>query len=202
MHLILQWLYEHYLEMFAFVFGILGVWLTAKQNIWCWPVGLANVILSFFVFFFAKLYADVLLQIFYLVMTIYGWYEWLYGGEKKTKLSIRRIKMNETFILISIGGVASMITGELFSRYTNAALPYWDSLVAVWGVIATWAMARKILEHWIMWIVIDLICTIIYTYKGLYFFTALYFLFVILAVYGFIVWKKNYSNQPAPAVSQ
>jgi nicotinamide mononucleotide transporter len=202
MHLVLQWIYEHYLEILGFVFGILGVFLTAKQNIWCWPVGLANVILCLFVFLFAKLYADVILQIFYLVMTIYGWYEWLHGGEKKTVLKIRRIRIHETLILLAIGAAGTAVAGYLFSRYTDAALPYWDSLVAVWGVIGTWAMARKILEHWVMWIIVDLICSILYAYKEIYLFSALYFVFVILAVYGLIRWKKDFTAQTSSAVLQ
>ncbi len=199
MDALLNWFSVHGLELAAFVFGVLGVWLTARQNIWCWPVGLANVLLSLFVFFYARLYADVLLQLFYLVMTLYGWYEWLFGGENKSRLQIRRIRRPETFFLLLIGFAASLLAGWLFQRYTNAALPYWDSFVAVWGVIATWAMARKILEHWSMWIVIDLLCTGIYFYKGLYFFTALYFLFAVIAVYGHITWKKDYLKQRAPA---
>lgn len=199
MHIILQWICNNYLELLAFIFGILNVWLTIKQNIWCWPVGLANVALSIFVFFFARLYADVLLQIFYLVMTLYGWYQWMYGGEEKNALSIRKIKLNEMLILAGIGTAGTLIAGALFSRYTKAALPWWDSLVAVWGVIATWAQARKILEHWMMWIVIDIICSIIYIYKELYFFTALYSLFVILAVIGLMTWKKNYALQTGSA---
>lgn len=202
MQIALQWLYANILEILAFIFGILNVWLTTRQNIWCWPVGLANVLLSLVVFLFSRLYADVLLQVFYLVLTIYGWVHWLYGGEKKTKLAIRRIKLKETIAILLIGTAGSLIVGELFSRYTNAALPRWDSLVAVWGVIATWAMARKIWEHWIMWIVIDSICTIIYAYKHLYFFTALYFFFVILAIYGLIKWRKDLTHPTGSAALQ
>lgn len=199
MDALLNWFAQHGLELAAFAFGVMGVWLTARQNIWCWPVGLANVVLSLIVFFYARLYADVLLQVFYLVMTLYGWYEWLFGGENKSRLKIRRIRRQETLLLLLLGFAASLLAGWLFERYTNAALPYWDSFVAVWGVIATWAMARKILEHWSMWIVIDLLCTGIYFYKELYFFTALYFLFAILAVYGLIAWKKDYRQQNAPS---
>lgn len=186
-----EWILVNYLELFAFIFGILGVWLTARQNIWCWPIGLANVILSVFVFFSARLFADVLLQIFYLVITVYGWYNWLHGGVQKKQLKIRRIKQIETIIILIIGSAGVYLVGWLFSTYTNASLPYWDSVVAVWGVIATWAMARKVIEHWVIWIINDLVCTGIYAYKQLYLFTALYFIFTILAIYGLIEWKKE-----------
>jgi nicotinamide mononucleotide transporter len=195
MQIILGWLGNHYLEMLAFVFGIVGVWLTAKQNIWCWPVGLINVVLSLFVFFYAKLYADVLLQFFYLFMTLYGWYQWLWGGEKKSRLRIRHMKLREGLLLLLIGSFSTFLMGWLFKNYTQAALPYWDSLVAVWGIIGTWAMARKIMEHWIIWIIVDVICTGIYTYKEIYFFTALYLIFALLAVAGLILWTKDFNKE-------
>ncbi len=195
MQTVFNWLGLHYLEISAFIFGVLGVWLTAKQSIWCWPVGLANVALSLFVFFFARLYADVLLQVFYLVMTLYGWYQWLWGGEKKSKLSIRKIKKLEILWLVIIGIVGTLLMGWLFKSYTNASLPFIDSFVAVWGILATWAMAKKIMEHWIAWIFIDLICVAIYTYKEIYFFTALYFIFTLMAVAGLKLWMKDYRNQ-------
>jgi nicotinamide mononucleotide transporter len=188
---ILEWLLANVIEMLAFIFGLAGVWLTARQNVWCWPTGLVNIILSFIVFFTSKLYADVVLQIFYLVMTIYGWYNWLYGGENKTVLKIRRIKLFEIIIIFVAGSAGVFLVGWIFSTYTNAALPYIDSLVAVWGVIGTWAMARKIIEHWVIWIFTDMICTGIYAYKELYFFAVLYFIFVILAIYGLVKWRKE-----------
>lgn len=197
MQAVFNWFILHYLELFAVVFGIVGVLLTAKQNIWCWPVGLANVTLSLFVFYYAKLYADVLLQAFYLVMTLYGWYQWLWGGEKKSSLYIRHIKRLEVILLIVIGTVGSAVMGYVFNHYTEAALPYLDSLVAVWGILGTWAMARKIMEHWIIWIIVDIICTGIYAYKELYLFTALYCIFVVLAVIGLRIWKKDFKKQPA-----
>jgi nicotinamide mononucleotide transporter len=199
MQIILSWLATNYLELLASVFGLLGVWLTAKQNIWCWPIGLANVILSMFVFYFSRLYADVLLQAFYLVMTLYGWYQWLWGGEQQSRLSIRHIKRIEILLLLVIGAVSTLVMGWLFKHYTQAALPYLDSLVAVWGILGTWAMARKVMEHWIIWILVDLLCSGIYAYKELYLFTALYLVFVVLAVIGWKLWNKDFNSQSSVA---
>lgn len=189
--MILDWFFKNWVEVIAAVLGIIGVWLTAKQNIWCWPLGLLNVILSLYVFFVTKLYADVVLQVFYLVMTIYGWYNWLYGGENKTVLKVSHIRKKLLLFLILISVVCIFITGYLFSKYTDAALPYWDATVAVWGVIGTYVQAKKMIENWIIWILNDLLCTGIYFYKHLYAFTALYFIFVLLAVYGYMEWKKD-----------
>ena len=111
MDVTLQWFSNHYLELSAFVFGVLGVWLTARQSIWCWPVGLANVVLSLFVFYFSRLYADVLLQVFYFVMTIYGWINWLRGGEKKSVLKVRRIRFSELWLMVVCGMIMAALTG-------------------------------------------------------------------------------------------
>lgn len=191
MQLILEWFTKNYVEIIASVLGLWGVWLTTRQNIWCWPVGLVNVILSLYVFFVSKLYADVILQIFYLVMTIYGWYNWLYGGENKSVLKVTRIKKNIMIALIITSIFLIAATGYLFSTYTDAALPYWDATVAVWGVIGTYVQAKKYIENWIIWILNDLLCTGIYFYKDLYAFTALYFIFTLLAIYGYYQWRKD-----------
>ncbi len=186
-----NWILQNYIEIIAALLGIAGVYLTVRQSIWCWPVGLINVVLSLLVFFTSKLYADVVLQLFYLVMTLYGWYFWIYGGKRKFELPVRRITQRELLVMLLVGIGASAITGFVFAGYTDAAFPYWDSLLMVWGIIATWAMARKIIEHWIMWIVIDLNCSALYFCKQLYAFSPLYFIFTVLAVYGYITWKKE-----------
>jgi nicotinamide mononucleotide transporter len=191
MHILLDWVRTNYIELIAAVLGLIGVWLTAKQNIWCWPLGLINVILSAYVFFTSRLYADVLLQTFYFVLTIYGWYNWVFGGPKKNELPIRNILRAELLIILSITATGTALMGFLFARYTNAAFPYWDSFVTVGGIIGTWAMAKKIIEHWIMWIILDLNCTAIYFCKSLYAFTPQYFIFVILSVYGIYEWRKE-----------
>jgi len=187
----MNWFSENYIELIAAVLGALGVYLTARQKIWCWPVGLINVVLSLYVFYVAKLYADVVLQIFYLVMTLYGWYNWVFGGEKKFELPVRKIRFNEFIIMLVLGVSVSYVVGYLFANYTDAAYPYWDSMLTVWGVIATYAMAKKIIEHWLMWIIIDINCTALYFIKELYAFAPLYFIFTLLAVYGYFTWKKD-----------
>jgi len=198
MAIILSWISENYIEIIASLLGLWGVWLSTQQNIWCWPIGLLNVLLSLYVFFSSKLYADVALQIFYFVMTLYGWYNWLYGGENKTALKVTRIKQKLIIILIITSVFFIFIIGYIFSKYTDAALPYWDATVAVWGVIGTYIQAKKYIENWIIWILTDLLCTGIYFYKELYAFTALYFIFAILAVYGYVEWKKDLKKIEIP----
>ena len=195
--IILQWMLVHWVEITGSVLGLVGVWLEAKQNIWCWPVGLLNVIISMWVFFFSKLYADVILQVFYLVITIYGWYFWVFGGQKKYEVPIRKLFRKEFIVMLILGFGLTGVLGYFLRNYTDAAFPYWDSLVTVWGVIATYAMAKKIMEHWLMWIVINLNCTAIYFFKHLFAFSPLYFIFTLLSVYGYLKWKKDYTKQRA-----
>jgi nicotinamide mononucleotide transporter len=190
------WISENYIEVIATILGIAGVWMSTRQNVWCWPVGLLNVVLSLYVFFVSKLYADVVLQIFYFVITLYGWYNWLYGGEHKSALKVSRISTNLLLKLLFAGGIAIIITGYIFRKYTDAALPYWDSTVAVWGVIGTFAQAKKYIENWIIWILTDILCTGIYFYKELFAFTGLYFIFTLLAIYGYYQWKKDLKILP------
>ena len=191
----MKWIVENYIEIVAALLGVAGVFLTARQNVWCWLLGLVNVVLSLYVFFVAKLYADVVLQVFYLVMTLYGWYFWVFGGERKNALGIRGVGKGELVVMLVGGFVMSGVVGYVFARWTDAAFPYWDSLVTVWGIIATYCMARKIIEHWLMWVVIDLNCTAIYFCKHLYAFSPLYFIFTLLAVYGYFTWKKEWKRQ-------
>jgi nicotinamide mononucleotide transporter len=192
---ILMWLGLNYIELIGALAGIIGVWLTARQIIWCWPVALLNVIIYIYVFFISKLYADFGLQLFYLYMTLYGWYHWLYGGKDHLELPVSRISLKNFLILFVIGMPTVFILGYLLKKYTDAYYPYWDSFVSIWGIIGTYMMARKIIEHWLVWIVVDLICVGIYYYKNLFATSVLYFIFIILAIYGWQKWIKVYRIQ-------
>jgi nicotinamide mononucleotide transporter len=193
----MNWILDNYIEIIAALLGIAGVYLTIRQSIWCWPVGLINVVLSLVVFFNSKLYADVVLQVFYLVMTLYGWWFWIYGGKKKFEVPVRRMSLVELVVILPLGLIFSVAVGFAFARYTDAAYPYWDSMLMVWGIIATWAMAKKIIEHWVMWIIIDLNCTALYFCKNLYAFSPLYFIFTVLAIFGYFTWKKELDQKRA-----
>ncbi len=191
----IEWIVSNYIELIAALLGVSGVWLTTRQNIWCWPVGLTNVILSMFVFFQAKLYYDFILQIFYFVMTLYGWYSWLFGTKKSQRLYVSKIGKKKLLFAIVITAVSVVILGKLAETYTDASLPYWDAFTTAGGIIATFWMARKIIENWYAWIFIDILCTFIYIYKGLYAFSVLYLIFAILAVIGYIQWKKDLQTE-------
>lgn len=178
-------------EVAGFVTGAAGVWLAARQNIYTWPVSLAGVLLSIIVFYNARLYADVVLQFFYVGVTGYGWYQWLFGGKNKTELPVSNAPARLIFGVMAAGIVLSPVVGYLFSTYTDAAAPYLDSSLAVFSVLATLLLGRKLIENWLMWIVIDLLYTGLFFAKELYLYSVLYFVFTLLAIHGFKSWRKE-----------
>ena len=181
-------------EIIATIAGLMGVWLTSRQHIACWPVALISIVFSFVVFYSERLYQDALLQVFYLVMALYGWYHWLYGGKNHSRLTVSRMERPTLYAYWGGGGVAMLASGYWFAQYTDAVLPYWDAISLVGGIIGTVWMARKWREHWILWVVIDVVCTGIYFSRGLYFFTFQYAVFTLLALYGWHTWKKELST--------
>ncbi len=182
----------NWIEVCGVIFGVGGVWLTIRQNIWCWPVGLVNIILNLYIFFQVRLYADMGLQAFYVILSCYGWYQWRHGGpDKKSELPVSRLHLRHGLALVFTGTAAIPIVGWLLESRTDADIPYWDSATTVISLMAQWLMARKVLECWLVWIAVDTLYVAIYIYKGLYPTSGLYALFLVLATLGFIEWKKS-----------
>lgn len=181
------------IEAVATLFGIICVWLTVKQNIWCWPTGLIQVLLYIFVFYEAKLYSDVILHIFYVVINIYGWYHWLNGKHNKEELKVTiEGKLIGIWLILCV--VGTFCWGHLMYRFTDASLPYLDSFIATASIFAQWLMAKKKLESWFFWIAVDIVAVCVYWIKGLYLTTGLYSIFLILATLGYFEWRKAYLN--------
>jgi nicotinamide mononucleotide transporter len=178
-------------EIIGTILGLVSVWLTVRQNIWCWPTGLMMVALYAVVFFQAKLYADAGLQVVYFALQIYGWHEWLRGGKARGRLNVTRIRLRLGVVLVVIAAWATAAMGYLLATRTDAALPYWDSTATVLSLIAQWMLARKIIENWLVWITVDLLSIGIYAAKALYPTMALYAAFLALAALGWIEWRKS-----------
>ena len=135
------------IELFGLVTGLLTVWLLIRQNIWTWPVGIAYILASLYIFYTARLYADFALHIFFLIMSIYGWYYWLHGSERtESTLPVSQENKRTLLILLILCAVSIYITGTLFTMYTDADLPYWDSTTSVLSLLAMWLQSRKKLE--------------------------------------------------------
>jgi len=181
----------HVWEILAVVFGIVSVYLSTREHIWSWPTALVNVTLYFVVFFEAKLYADMGLQVVYFALSLYGWYEWLYGGENRTELHVSRTTRTLGVRLVLIGIASAALLGTMLARFTDAALPYLDSATTSTSLVAQWMMTRKILENWAVWAVVDVVYVGMFIYKRLYLTAGLYTVFFVLAVMGFIQWKRS-----------
>jgi nicotinamide mononucleotide transporter len=178
-------------EAIAVVFGIVSVYLSVRENIWSWPTAIINVAMYILVFYRARLYADMGLQVFYIAISVYGWYEWLHGGAGRTELTVSRGTRRLFLFLLCLGLVSAAAIGTLLARFTNASLPYVDSATTTTSLIAQWMMARKILENWIAWIAVDVVYIGMFLFKNLYLTALLYLVFLILASVGYRQWKKT-----------
>jgi nicotinamide mononucleotide transporter len=182
-------------EVLAVVFGIVSVYLSTREHIWSWPTALVNVGLYFVVFYEAKLYADMGLQVVYFGLSLYGWYEWLYGGANRTELHVSRTTRPLGVRLLIIGIVCAAVLGTLLARFTDAALPYVDSATTSTSLVAQWMMTRKILENWAVWMAVDVVYVGMFIYKHLYLTAGLYTVFFVLAAMGYVQWKRSLAER-------
>ena len=186
------------LEIIAVVISAMGVYLSVRQNIWSWPVGIVGVVLYIIVFHRAKLYADMGLQVVYIGVSLYGWYEWLYGGPGRTKLVVTRARPRHYVILGVLGIAGAWTMGVLLGRLTDASLPSLDSALTSASLVAQWMMTRKLLESWIVWVAADVVYVGMFIHKAMYPTAVLYVVFTFLAAWGYFQWKATL-RAPAPA---
>jgi nicotinamide mononucleotide transporter len=179
------------IEIIAVVVTIAAVWLTARQVIWCWPLGLVSVSLYAVVFFQAKLYADMGLQAVYFVLTLYGWWAWLHGGEDRGELHVSLAGWPMRVGLVALGAVSGLLLGLTLGRFTDASLPFMDSSLSSFSIVAQWLQTRKILEAWLLWIALDVFYVGMFVFKGLYLTAGLYAVFLWLASVGFLSWRRS-----------
>ncbi len=182
------------IEIIAVLLGLANITLLIRRSIWNYPFGIVMVTLYAWIFFEAKLYSDALLQPFFFVVQIYGWYYWLKGRGDDGLVVVRRLSVNQ-----AIGyGVAALIGifawGTLMARCTDASFPYWDASILGLSIVAQFLLARRRLENWLVWIAVDLLAIGLYWTKDLYPTAALYFLFLILATVGYFNWRRIYKK--------
>jgi nicotinamide mononucleotide transporter len=179
------------LEIVAALVGALSVWLSVRQNIWSWPTAIVNVVLYAIVFYEAKLYADMGLQVVYAILSIYGWYEWLYGGAGRTELRVTRTGPRLGVLLAVIAAAGSLVLGLFLHHETDAALPFMDSFLSSTSLVAQWMMTKKLLENWLVWIGADALYVGMFIFKGLFLTSALYAVFLALAIKGYLDWRRS-----------
>ncbi len=178
-------------ERASIITGIIYIVLSVRQNPLCWPFGIVSVGIWMVVVFSGKLYADALLQLVYVVLGFYGWYQWLRGGEDSSPLLVRKTPPKLALKLTGIGIAATIPFGWISQNYLNAAYPWWDSLTTVMSLIAQYLLAKKYLENWIVWIVADIIYIFIYYFKGWTGYSVLMAVYTIMAVIGYLEWLKS-----------
>ncbi|HSA54524.1 MAG TPA: nicotinamide riboside transporter PnuC [Gemmatimonadaceae bacterium] len=180
------------IEAFAALFGIISVYLGTRQNVWIWPTGIVNVGLYIIVFYQARLYADMGLQVVYLVLSAYGWYAWLYGGAQHSALRVTRTTPRVLLALLVVNLAVWLALATILDRHTDAVLPWLDSLLATTSLVAQWMMTRKLLESWLVWIAVDIVYVPMYVSRGLDVTAVLYAVFLILAFVGYRDWRTSW----------
>jgi nicotinamide mononucleotide transporter len=184
------------LEIVGTCLGLLNLWLTIRQNIWCWPIGIACVVCFGMVFFEARLYSDLLLQGFYVVVQLYGWWFWISHGHHGVHSTYSVKRLNGTQMLKWGGAIiaVSLSLGACMAKFTNADLPYVDAVPTTISMAAAWLQARKILQSWQLFILSNLLFIGVYASKGLYVTIALYVVSTVLATFGYLDWAKSSPN--------
>ncbi len=218
-----DWLAGNWLEVFGAVTGIIYVFLEIRQSIWLWPVGLITSAVYVVVFFTSKFYADMSLQGYYLVMSCIGWYWWARGtghkaqgtgrraqgeefraqgeeqktggvsDEKTEGLQVTRLKPGTGLLLTAVFILLYSGVWFILSRFTDSPVPEWDSFITSLSVVATWMLARKIYEHWYLWILVNAASVVIFIARGLYPTVILYAVYLAMSFGGLKVWKKSIS---------
>jgi nicotinamide mononucleotide transporter len=184
-------------EILGFVSGALCVWLVAIQNVWNWPVGIANNIAFLVLFWTSGIYADSVLQLVYLALAAYGWWAWLRGGTEHTTLTVTRTTEVQWLLLAVIGVLGTTGLLAYLDMMTDSTAPLPDAATTVLSLLATWGQTRKKLESWWLWIAADLIYVPLYAYKDLWLTAALYTGFLALCVYGLRNWQADYTRAAA-----
>ena len=188
--MIFNYLLQNWLEFTAVFFAILYLILAVNQNILCWVAGILSSILYFFIMQSAGLYMEAYLQIFYILMGLYGWLQWRKGNQIDNNFIVNTWSMLKHFYAISLILVLSVSSGLLLTLYTDAALPFFDAFVTWGAVVATYMVAKKLLENWIYWLVIDSISILLFISRDLLPTAFLFGLYIVIIFFGYKSWKK------------
>ena len=181
---------EFILETIAVLTALIYVVLAAKGNYWCFLFGLISSTIYLYICFLYQLYFDVGINLFYIFMSIYGWFNWKSHSELG-QLSISRTNGKTIFYLIILGLSLNLFLAEFASRYSNASLPYLDAFTSIFSIIGTYLVIQRKIENWLFWIVIDIVATGMYFYKELYLTSALFLIYTVIAIIGYFNWKKQ-----------
>jgi nicotinamide mononucleotide transporter len=188
---------QQFWEALAVVLAVAYLVLAIRQNAWCWAAAAASTLLYLFIMYQSKLYMQTLLQLYYLAMAAYGWYHWRHprGAVGELPVSVWPLRYHA----FAVGAVLLLvfISAGLLDRYSDAALPYMDAFTAWGAIVATFMVARKILENWLYWFVIDSVSIGLYLERGLYLTAALFAAYLVMIVIGYRSWRASLPGQAA-----
>jgi nicotinamide mononucleotide transporter len=179
----------NWVELAGFITTAVGIWLTTKRLLICWPVVLAADVLYLIVFYRARLLSDSLLQLFFIAFTLYGWWHWWRGVRQEGEVRVIPLPLSSLLIAVAAGILGTFVVGAITTRL-NAALPYLDSALMSFSLVGSWWQARKHIANWWLWIVVDTLYIGEYIYKSLWVTAVLYAILVLLAVLGLRDWQR------------
>jgi len=187
------------MEFAGTIFGLIYVWYSIRQSLYTWPAGIMTSLIYCLVFFDAKFYAGMGLQIYYLAVSCYGWWSWSRGLNNDSsgdKLIVSRTSARLWTILFLLNLAITAFLYFSLRIYTDSPIPFGDSVTTSFSILATWMLARKKVEHWIIWIFVDLVSASLYLYRGLYFTAFLFLVYTVMAVVGYYEWQKEPEKVP------
>ena len=180
-----------YIELFAVFCGLLSVWFMKNENILVYPFGIINVLIYVYICFSTKLYAYAGINIFYAAMSIYGWYNWTHKRPEEETLHISRLSTKHIFLGLAAIAVFFVILKILLVSFTDSELPVVDAFTTSIYIVGMWLLTKKKIENWILWLLGDSISIVLFAYEKLYFSSFQYLVFTIIAVFGFLEWRKK-----------
>lgn len=185
-------------EAWGFATGGICVWLVVREHLWNWPIGLANNCVFFVLFWQSRLYADMGLQVVYFGLGLYGWLNWIYGGDNRTPLKVSRTTRVEWLVLLASLPFATWGLREILLA-ANGSAPFWDSFTTALSLAAQYLLCRKRVENWFFWIVADVIYVPLYLSRDLPLTALLYAVFLGMCLFGLRAWRKNLGANRRPA---
>ena len=191
-----HYLEANWLEVAGFITTVVGIFLTTRRLLLCWPIVLAADVLYLVVFYRARLLSDAMLQIFFVGFTLYGWWHWWRGVREEGEVRVVPLEMGSLLAALALGAAGSFALGEMTKRL-NAALPFLDATLASYSLVASWWQARKHTANWWLWIVINIAYIGEYIYKDMWLTGVLYAGLVLLAIVGLRDWRRAAANQIA-----
>ena len=189
-----------YIELLGTIVGLLYLWLEYRASIYLWVASVVMPAIYLVIYYDAGLYADFGINIYYLIIAIYGWAAWRYGFSIGRVSDGRELPISHTpaqlwLPLAAITGVVFAVIAWVLINLTDSSVPYADAFTTALSVVGMWMLARKYIEQWWVWLVVDVASVALYIYKDLYFTAALYALYAVVAVFGYRKWKKLMSEQ-------